>query len=58
MGRASNKFWELESKLPSGVKKYTDRAIRHGYRAMRPLRADSKRRGEEWWRGVRKKYRV
>lgn len=58
MGKVLDKLWELESKLPNGVKKHTDRIIVSSSKALRPLREDSKKRGKAWVESQRRKYHV
>ncbi len=53
MGKGSDKFWELESKLPASVKPFTDRVIRTGAKVAKklsPLGEDTQRKGSKWLR--------
>jgi hypothetical protein len=58
MGKASEKFWELESRLPDRVKSHTDKVIRTGAKILRPFSEDTQRRGEKWYKAQRKKLRI
>ena len=51
MGKAADKLWELESKIPESMKPHTDRMIRVGLKVskkLHPLGEDTKRVGQAW----------
>ena len=58
MGKVSDKLWEAEAKLPTPIKKHTDKAIRLGTRVakkLHPFREDTRRKGEAWLSSQKKK---